>query len=212
MAASQLGTYNKALRHLEERQLLNLTENREPRRLLDAEWSDAILMCLQSGYFRFSIRQVMASPDSASTPNFGRKYSYTKPSDWIRTYQVSPDDRFLLLDRDYADQNNVWYSDLPYFYVRYVSNDPNFGLNMALWPMAFTEYLGCYLAYLISPRLAQSKDKVDTIEKRLKRFKAEAVATDAMDAPPGKIPPGTWVQSRTPRGSITPLGGGWDEY
>ncbi len=212
MSASVLGTYNKALRHLEERPLLSLTEKREPRYLLDAEWSDAVATVLQSGYWKFGMRMVLANPDTTSSLNFGRKYSYLKPSDWVRTYQVSPDDRFYRLDREYIDGNGSWFSDLPYFYVRYVSNDPNFGMNMSLWGQAFTEYLGGYLAWCICPRIKQALDKKQDIEKTLKRLKAEAMAIDAMDAPPGKIPWGSWVTSRTPRGSVYPLNGGWDEY
>ncbi len=212
MAASQLSIYNKALRFLEERPLLSLTESREPRRLLDNEWSDAVATVLQSGFWKPALRMVMATPDAAAVPNFGRKYSYAKPADWIRTYQVSPDDRFIQLDREYIDGNGTWFSDLPYFYVRYVSNDPNFGMNMSLWGPAFSEYLGCYLAWAICPRIKQATDKLNDIEKRLKRLKEQAVAIDAMDAPPGKIPFNTWVTSRTPRGSIYPLGGGWDDY
>lgn len=206
MGASQLGIYNKALRWLEERPLASLTENREPRRLLDMEWSDGVATVMQSGYWKHAMRMVMANPDAASVPNFGRTYSYTKPIDWVRTYQISPDDRFVSLDRYYIDGNGSWFSDLPYFYVRYVSNDPNFGMNMSLWPPAFVEYLGCYLAWTICPRVKQAMDKLDDLDKRLKRLETRAVSIDAMDAPPGMPPAGTWVTSRIPRGSITPLG------
>ena len=211
MGTSQLSLYQKALKHLEERPLSSLAENREPRRLLDAEYTDALETCLQSGFWKFALRMVMASPDAAQTPNFGRKYSYTKPSDWVRTYQVSCDDRFHLLDRYYIDGNNTWFSDLPYFYVRYVSNDSNFGLNLSAWPPAFVEYVGCYLAFQVCPRIKQALEKKADIAKDLKMLKAQAMAIDAMDAPPGKIEYGTWTRSRTPRGSIYSMGGGWDD-
>lgn len=202
MGTSVLGIYNKALKHVEERQLLNLSENREPRRLLDAEYTDGVATCLQSGYWKHALRMVMANPDSAAVPNFGRKYSYQKPDDWVRTYQISPDDRFIQLDRYFIDGNNTWFSDLPYFYVRYVSSDPNFGTNLALWPPAFVEYVGCYLAYQICPRIKQAIDKKMDIAKDLKMLKAQAMAIDAMDAPPGSTPRGTWTTSRTPLGAL----------
>ena len=212
MGESVLGLYNTALRWLEERKLATLTEKREPRYYLDDEWERAVNFCLQTGYWKFALRMVMATPDTTAVPNFGRTYSYQKPSDWIRTYQVSPDDRFIRKDRRFLDQNNVWYSDLPYFYVRYLSKDPDFGWNMSLWTPAFAEYLGGYLALMVAPRIKQASDKTAEIEKRLKKQKAEALALDAMDAPPGEIERGTWVQSRTPRGSVTMGSGGWDEY
>lgn len=214
MGASQLSLYNKALRWLEERQLASLTEPREPRRLLDAEWEDAVNTCLYMAYWKFAIRQVMATPDSAAVPNFGRKYSFRKPDDWVKTYQISTDDRFFMLYRDFVDENNIWYGDPPTLYIRYVSRDPNFGWNLGYWTPGFVEYLAGYLALLIAPRIKQSEEKVTAIEKRLARTKAAAMASDAMDGPPGRIPIGTWAASRAPRGSIYPgMGdGGWDGY
>jgi hypothetical protein len=37
-SVSQLFIYNEALGHLGERRLANLSENREPRRVLDSYW------------------------------------------------------------------------------------------------------------------------------------------------------------------------------
>ena len=211
MGASQLSIYNKALRWLEERQCASLSENREPVRLLNVEWTDAVQTCLYEAYWNFAVREVMVSPDSAQVPQFGFKYSYTKPPDWVRTFQISSDDRFYLLLRRYSDQNNVWYADIPTLYVKYISNDSNFGLNMAFWTPGFTEYLAGYLALLLAPRIKQDSKKVDELEKRLKRTKAQAISVDAMDLPVGHIPYGTWVQSRSPRGGVYPFGGGWDD-
>lgn len=213
MAASQLQVYNDALGHLEERKLASLTENREPRRLLDDEWGPAVATLLEEGYWKHALRTVKAEPDSAQAPNFGRSYSYTKPVDWVRTYQLSPDDRFLVLDRNFIDGNGVWVSDLPYFYVRYISNDANFGWNLSLWRPAFTNYLGAYLAWKITPRIKQAADKLDQMEKKMHKLKRHAIAIDAMDAPVGHPPYGTWITSRTPRGSIYPgAGGGSDAF
>ena len=210
MGASQLSVYSKALRWLEERQCLSLTEPREPVRLLNTEWQDAVNACLYTGFWNFAVREIKAIPDSNQVTNFGYTYSYTKPPDWVRTFQISQDDRFHQMLRRYLDQNNVWFSDLPYMYIKYVSNDPDFGWNMAYWTPGFTEYLAGYLASLLAPRIKQDSAKIDAVEKRLKRTRAEALSTDAMDLPVGHIPYGTWVTSRMPRGSIYPFGGGWD--
>lgn len=214
MAASQIGVFNKALRWLEERPVSQGESispgTREPVRLLNIEWTDAIQRCLYEGFWKFALRTDKVLPDTAQKPNFGRKYSFTKPADWVRTYQISQDDRFFLLDREFIDENNVWLSDLPYLFIRYVSNDPNRGLNMGLWTPGFTEYLAVYLAYVCCPRIKQALDKKTDLLKEMKRIRIEALATDAMDAPPGKIPPNTWVTSRTPRGSVYPYGAyGW---
>lgn len=204
--ASQLGIFNKALRFAEERKLASTSENREPARYLNDEWSDAVLFCLSQGFWNFSIRQQQVTNDSNQSPNFGYQYCFTKPADWVRTFQVADNEGFNPTLRRYFDQNNVWYADISPIYVQFVSSDPNFGWNMAFWTPGFVEYLSAYLAWLIAPRIKQSGDKVDRLEKLVKQKRLSALSVDTMDLPPGQMPYGTWVQSRAPRGSILPMG------
>jgi hypothetical protein len=204
--ATQLSIYNKALRHLEERKLSSLSEPREPRRYLDDEYPDAVLFVLSDGFWKAAMRNDKIDASTTQGPNFGYKFAFPKPGDWVRTYQVADNEGFNPLLRRYDDSNNVWYADISPIYVKFVSNDPNFGLNMALWTPGMVEYLSAYLAWLCAPRLKQSGDKVDRLEKLVKRKRADALAKDAMDLPPGQPPFGTWIQSRAPRGSILPYG------
>jgi hypothetical protein len=204
--ASQLGIYNKALRYLEERKLSSLTENREPRRCLDDEFSDAIIFCLYGGYWNFAIRQDKIFNDTNQKPIFGFEFCFTIPPDYIRNYQVADNEDFNPLIRRMDVNNNVMFTDISPIYMKYVSSDPNYGLNMSLWTPGFVEYLACYLAWLIAPRIKQDANFVDRLEKLLKKTKAMALSTDAMDLPPQETNVGTWVQSRAPRGSIVP---GW---
>lgn len=211
MGASQLQVYNKALRWLEERPVASLTEQREPVRLLNAEWTDAVNFCLFQGYWNFATRWVLGNPES-QPPAFGYSFAYLKPPDWVRTYQISDNEGFDPLLRWYLDQNNFWYANTSQLYVKYISNDPNFGWNLGLWTPGFVEYLGGYLALMCAPRIKQASEKVDMIEKRLKKLKAIAITTDAMDQPPASTPHGTWVMSRAPRGSILPIADGYGDY
>lgn len=214
MGYSQSALYNIALRWLQERPIaLNLgglSEQREPVRLLNAEWTNAVESCLYDAYWNFAVRQVQATPDINRQPQFGFSFCFQKPTDWRKTFQISDNTQFDPLLREYLDQNNVWFANLPTLYIKYVSNDANFGWNMGYWTPGFAEYLGGYLALLCAPRISQAVDKVDAIEKRLKRLKARAVASDAMDLPVGRTPWNTWTLSRAPRGSILPIGNsGW---
>ena len=203
---SQLGIYNKALRHLEERKLLSLTEPREPRRYLDDEWGDAILFVLSQGYWKHAVRLQKIDASATNIPQFGFEYAFPKPADWISTFQIADNEGFEPLMRRYDDANNFWYSDITPIYAKFISSDPSYGLDMSLWTPGFSEYLAIYLAWLCAPRLKQSTEKVEVIEKRMKMIRIESLAKDAMDLPTGKIPYGTWVQSRAPRGSILPVG------
>lgn len=204
--ASQLGCYQKALRWLEERPLVNLNENRESLRLLNAEWSDALLYILAQGYWKIAIRTTQGIASTELTPNFGYLYAFPKPDDWVATYQVADNEVFQPLLRDFDDANGVWYCNVSLAYFKYVSSDPNYGLNLAMWTPGMVEYLAAYLAKLCCPRLKQSQDKIDRIEKIEKKARSVALSRDAMDLPPGQMPYGTWVQARAPRGSILPYG------
>ena len=206
MGASQLSIYNKSLRHLEERKLANLQENRESRRYLDDEWADGVNNCLHAGFWNHSMREIEVTNETTVQPNFGFQWVFKKPTDWVRTYKLSDNSQYNPLLRRYTDQNAFWYADITPLYVKYVSDDPNYGWNLSLWPPAFCEYVGVYLANCCAPRLKQALDKVEAIEKNLKRLKADALARDAMDLPPGERPYDTWVQARAPRGSILPYG------
>lgn len=205
--ATQLSIYNRALRWVEERKLLSLSENREPLRYLNDEYEDAVVYCLQQGNWKHAMRLVEANAEVNQAPNFGFEYAFIKPDDWVATYQVADNESFNPLIRNLEDMNNYWYSDITPIYVKYISSDARFGWNTALWRAGFKEYLGAYLAQLIVPRIKQAEDKIDRIDKAVKRLKADALAKDAFSDPPGQIPPGTWVMSRAPRGSILPTGG-----
>ncbi len=205
MGTSALSLFNKALRYLGERKLASLNENRESFRYLQDEYSDNNLFCISQGNWNYAMREAEFQAEDAISPNFGYAYVFQKPVDWNHTFQVSDNEAFDPLLRDYTDQNNFWYSNIATIYVKYISIDPNYGLNLGLWTPAFVEYVACRLAWTYVPRL-QDKDKIKMINDALKRAKAEALSTDSQDLPPGKPSWNTWVLSRAPRGSVVPWG------
>ena len=89
MAASQLGLYNAALgRHLGERTLASLTENREPRRALDAVYSEVLDECLEAGYWKHARRTVQLTASNSMTPQFGYNYAFDVPADSVFLMKV----------------------------------------------------------------------------------------------------------------------------
>lgn len=199
MGTSRLGLYNAALRWLEERKLASLTEAREPRRYLDDEFDENNLYCLSQGNWNFAMREIQVGPDTSVTPNFGFNFVFPKPADWNHTFQIASTESFDPLLRNYTDQNGFWFAYTPVLYVRYVSQDPNYGLNLALWTPAFTEYVAARLAWLLGPRIKQSEDKVEALRKLMVSARGEALSTDSQDLPPGKPPYGSWTLARAPR-------------
>lgn len=205
MAASQLGIYNRALAYLGQRKLASLQENREPLRYMNDEYAKNNEFCLSEGNWVWSMKLVELQASTTVVPNFGYAFAFPKPADVNHTYQVSDNEVFDPLLRYFTDMNNIWYADITPIYVAYVSNETNYGLNLAMWSDPFFEFVACRLAWLCAPRILQDRGKVAAIAKDLKLAKAVAVNKDSQNTPPGKIPFGTWVMGRAPRGSITPL-------
>src|SRR5688572_27983577 len=133
--ASKLSLYNAALAVIGERKLASLTEARAPRRRLDTVWDDGgVKTCLQAGYWNWAMRAAELSYSPSITPAFGLRHAFDKPEDWVRTWLVSRDDRFTEELHGYEDEAAYWYADLDTIWVRYVSSDTSWGMDLSLWP------------------------------------------------------------------------------
>lgn len=200
MAATRLKLYNGALMICGERPLASLTENREPRRLLDAVWQDnGVRRCLEQAQWKFAMRASHFTYSTNISPAFGYAYGFAKPADWVATSGLCSDERFRTPLLQYKDETGYWFADLQDIYVRYVSDDENYGGNLAGWTDTFTEYVEHYFASRIIWRLAGGLDRVDKIGRAAKLALGVAKNKDAM-ADPTKIPPiGAWPGARVGR-------------
>ena len=78
---TQLDLYNGALLQVGERFLASLTEQREPRRLLDQVWAaNGVKTCLEEGQWPFAMRTVQVDYDPSITPTFGYARVFQKPT------------------------------------------------------------------------------------------------------------------------------------
>ncbi len=196
----QLSLYQGALYRLGERDLASLTEDREPRYVLDSVWNrQAVNRCLQMGQWNFATRAVLLDPDPSISPNFGYQNAFNKPDDFVLTVAVCDNGYFIRRFRHYTDENARWWSDLDELYVKYVSNDPQFGLDFALWPPNFTEFVETFLALRASRRLTHAKTDIDTLKQESKDALTLAKGTDAFEQHAQKLPPGSWSESRRGR-------------
>ena len=194
--ATKLGLYNGALREINQRKLASLTEPREPRYALDDVYDDAIQHCLEQGQWKFAIRSVEIAASTSIDPVFGFANAFERPADWLRTAAICENDRFEPpLDR-YLDESGYWFADVNPIYVRFVSCDDQYGLDLSAWPSLFTRYVEIYLASRIAGQITNSSDLVDRLEKRARQAKTEAASNDAMNGPAGRIPAGSWALSR----------------
>jgi len=197
MTASRLGLYNGALAILGERKLASLTENREPRRVLDDIWDEgAVGYCLEQGLWNFAMRSVELSADPDVSPQFGYRNAFSKPSDYVRTAAVASDEYFNSPLTQYSDEAGYWWADIDPLYVKFVSNGASYGADFAKWPGTFTLFVEHYLAHRACTRLTQSKTDKEQIKKDMKKALTDARSKDAMNEPASFLPSGSWSAAR----------------
>jgi hypothetical protein len=168
----------------------------EPRRVLDLHYAAALAHCLELGVWNFAIRSSTETYDATVTTG-GYTYSFTKPTDWIRTAMISADSSFSVPLLSYADEATVIRADVTTLYLKYVSNSATLGGGLLTrWPQVFTDYVVANLAMRAAPRLAPSAPVIERIQKVERKAKAVAQSSDAMNDPPGFMPTGSWVTSR----------------
>lgn len=194
---TKLQLYNAALRMCKERRLSSLTENREPRRLLDDVYADGgIDHCLEEGLWKFATRTVRLDYDADITPEFGFRRAFAQPDDYVDTVAVCSDEYFTQPLLQYANENGYWYAELDEIYVKYVSNHADYGYNLGIWPASFSQFVAAYFAYEIVDKLTGSSDTVVSVEKKLYRYRKDAKNNDAQRQPQKFPAPGAWASSR----------------
>lgn len=205
--ATRLEVYNMALLLCGERSLSSLSEDREPRRNLDQAWNGGgVNKCLEEGQWRFAMRTVQIDYDPSIEPDFGYRRVFNKPEDWVVTSAVCEEEYFRTPLTAYTDEGDQWYADMDTIYLKYVSNDVNWGMNMGKWPQSFADFVSAHLASRIIMKMADSEDKLKLILQTRERLKREAKNAAAMAEPTKFAARGTWSRART-KGSKRSDGG-----
>lgn len=203
--ATQLGLYNAALLEVGETAIASLAENVESRRVLDALYANVLAFCLESGQWNFATKTVQADADAVIEPAFGYRSVFAKPSDWVRTIALSADENFIAPLTAYVDDVNYWSADANPIYVRYISNDVAFGMNLTAWPTSFTRYVEFELAVRSAERLTQNASKVEWLSRERDRARRNALNKDALnEAQPKFAPTGSWGLARRGGGPWSP--------
>ena len=194
---SQLTLYNDALLECGERFLGSLTENREPRRLLDQVWaSNGVKYILERGQWNFATRSQQLDYDSGIAPAWGYQRAFDKPDDYCCTRGVCADEYMREPLTRYVDEGGYWYSDLDTIYVRFVSDDPMYGMNLNKWPETFREVVAVHFASKIILKLGNSDEDVERLVKRRDRLLKEAKNSSAQQEPPQFPATGAWARAR----------------
>lgn len=192
----QLTIYNSALRLLGERKI-TLVEQREPRYLLDDVWdNNGLKRCLEMGSWNFAIKEVALEYDSSIEPEFGFTRAFEKPSDWVRTAGVYGSGEMKIPLIYYKDCGGFWSSDLDTLYLRYVSDDESYGMDLSLWPESFTALVEHFFAKEICFSLTKNANMREELRKEFKKRLIEAKSKDAHGEAPAFRPPSSWITSR----------------
>jgi hypothetical protein len=192
---TKLGLYNSAIRKLGHERLASLAEASTARYALDDAYDSNLSFCLETGFWNFAMRAVQADSSTSVTPTFGYTYAFEKPDDFVRLYQMSAEDTLRTPLNDFVDEPNFWYANPDPLFVKYVSSDSAYGADLSIWPATFSEFVALRLAVETCKRITGSAPSED-LERKLKRAKADALSKDAMNEPPGRMPTGSWVNSR----------------
>lgn len=207
----QLSLYNLALGHLQERRLASISENREPRRVLDDYWFQVVAYCLERKFWNFSYRTAVVRAATDYTPGFGYSYAFQIPADWVRTRRLSASPTLSPPLFQMAEESGFWYANVNPLYVQFNSNDPAFGMNLTGWPASYADYVALRLATQSCKRITGKSDLLEGPQGLLKQEEKAykiAAANCAMNEPIGFAPMSGWARSR--RGAYSPGRGGDD--
>jgi len=196
--ASKLAVYNQALRRLGDDRLASLTESRGPRFHLDEIWADGFINeLLEAAQWNFAIRAVEQTYDSGIEPEFGYLRVFPKPADWIRTVSFCSDERFNNPINAYADEAGYWSCDNDTIYVRYISNDGEFGSDLGKWPPSFTTWACTRLAWKIAPLTTRGQGMARELRQEDAVLLRTARSKDAVNEGVRFTPAGNWLMARS---------------
>jgi hypothetical protein len=200
--ASKLSIYKSALRYLGNAAgVASLTESSAARYALDDVWQEAGEYMLAKGLWNFAIRSSEFQKDEDVEALFGYQYAFSKPTDWVRTVSISTDPTFQVGFEDFADEANYWYADNDTLYIRYVSNDDEYGWNIGAWRQPFADAFAAYLAFQCALPLSSDKGTRTDLFNLSKTLLTEAKTLDAVDERVARSPAGRLVRSRLRYGS-----------
>lgn len=193
----QLSLYNGALIKLGQPRLNALTDEGKARRALDAEYAKTVKACLEAALWNFAMRFVQLETSPSVESNYGYQYVFDKPDDWLRTAGVTTDGYGKIPLLDYDDRASYIFADQSIIYLKYISNDADYGLDLGLWPQSFVDYVETSLAYAVCEEVTGSMDRKDRLEKARLKAKSHASNMDAMNEAVTRYPPpGRLVLSR----------------
>ena len=199
MAITRLQLYNMALAFIGAgERIASLSEDIEARHRLDEVWNrgnGAIRYCLEQASWDFAMRTVKLDADADVTPQFGYDNAFLEPSDWVRLDAISANEDLRPPLVDYERERGYIFAFVDPLYLRFVSDDSDYGGDLSLWPESFSRYVGGYLGFEIAPSIVNDID-LEKLYKLLMDRKRDAEGKNAVQGPTRYPPLGQWANAR----------------
>jgi len=192
--ASKLSIYKGALRLLGPHELASLSDDRPERYQLEDAWDDALAFMLEQGLWNFAIRSTTLT--DVGSPISGWDYAFTAPTDFVRTVGISNEATFFIGFEDFQFQTRKWYANVDTLYLRYVSNDASYGLDVTKWPATFCKAMEAYLAFESGLPISGDRGNRNDLYSLYKSRLARAKTLDAFDEAVKQEPAGRLVRAR----------------
>ena len=204
---TKLLIYQKVCMELGQRTIMSLTDTGPIASYTNIIYNDAVLFCLAQGMWHtWAVRFVSIPASTDIQPQFGWTQAFDVPADFVRIAEIADNDLMYppldLYDQVAGPGGNAFLANIGTLYLQYVSNDQNYGLNMAGWSSEFADYVATYIAWKICRQCGGSKQDADDLEMKVKRRHDDAASKDAADRPTGRLPPGNWTRARVGRRSF----------
>lgn len=195
--ADRLGQYKKALRAIGDQRLAALTENVPARFTLDDVWQDSVDYVLKQSTWKFAKRIVKLGANADIETNFGPRYAFTIPDDYLRLDDISLTPNFAVPFTAYKENNNHWWTDATdVLYVSYISNDNNYGGDLGRWPVEFAEAQAYYMARQSAMTITKSGVSRDSLDRDYMVALSRAKSLDTIGDPPARKPLNSWAKAR----------------
>lgn len=197
MGTSQIEIYRGAAAKLKHRPPVTVSDNTEICRLFGYEYAKVVGYCLEQGLWNFALRSVQADSDASIDPQFGFKYAFEKPNDFVRLNGISGNGYFDPTLERYLDEAAYWFADIDPIFVSYVSNGATYGADLGVWTATFAQFVEFELACRTAPHLtAMDAKELALLEQRRQMALTDARTKDAMNQPISRLPAGRLSQSR----------------
>jgi len=198
--ATKLSLYNGALALLGETPLSSLSEDRPARYWLDRAFDSNIIdYCLEQSLWNWATRTKEITASTTIIPSYGPSYAFEVPNDFKGVVSIWIDPNFKVPLEDYIIEAGVIYTDIDTIYLKYVSNAPTYGGNLARFPETFSKYVEARLAGEAQPNITNSDNVFKRIEIAERTALSKAKNSDKRDKPLNRLPLSNWTQSRMGR-------------